>query len=78
MGSHLVRRLVQEKIKTRCLTRVSSNIEPLKALGMETVYGDVSDKDSLKKAMQEVFNLKLVPFKEVLKTFLTPTGRGKS
>ncbi len=54
MGSHLVKRLAQKKIQTRCLIRVNSNIELLKELGIEVAYGDVTDKDSLKKAMQGV------------------------
>jgi len=60
VGSHLVRRLAQENIQTRCLVRGSSNIELLKELGMEIVYGDVTDKDSLKKAtmgMETVIHL---------------------
>ncbi len=54
VGSHLVKRLAQKKIQTRCLIRVNSNIELLKELGIEVAYGDVTDKDSLKKAMQGV------------------------
>ena len=54
MGSHLVRRLAQEKIQTRCLIRRTSNIEKLKELGIEVAYGDVTDKQSLKKAVRGV------------------------
>ncbi len=54
VGSHLVKRLALEKIRTRCLVRESSNIGLLKELGIEVAYGDMIDKDSLKKAMQGV------------------------
>lgn len=53
MGSHLVRRLVQEKIQTRCLVRKTSSLERLPR-GIEVVYGDVNDKESLKKATEDV------------------------
>lgn len=51
MGSHLVRRMSLENIQTRCLVRTTSNIEGLKELGIETAYGDVTDSNSLKKAL---------------------------
>lgn len=54
MGSHLVRRLAQEKIQTRCLVRRTSNIEKLKELGIEVAYGDVTDRESLKEALKGV------------------------
>lgn len=54
MGSHLVRRLAQERIQTRCLVRRTSNIERLKEHGIEVVYGDVNDKESLKKAVEGI------------------------
>jgi len=54
VGSHLVRRLAQEKIQTRCLVRRTSNIGRIKASGIEFVYGDVNDKESLKKAVEGV------------------------
>ncbi|KCZ72252.1 putative nucleoside-diphosphate sugar epimerase [Candidatus Methanoperedens nitroreducens] len=53
VGSHLVRRLVQEKIQTRCLVRKTSSLERLPR-GIEVVYGDVNDKESLKKATEDV------------------------
>ncbi len=54
VGSHLIKRLAHEKLKTRCLVRKTSNVEKLKELGMEVAYGDVTDKDSLKKALEGV------------------------
>ncbi len=53
VGSHLVRRLAQEKIQTRCLVRKTSSLERLPR-GIEVVYGDVNDKESLKKATENV------------------------
>lgn len=54
VGSHLVRRLAQERIQTRCLVRRASNIGRLKEHGIEVVYGDINDKESLKKAVKGV------------------------
>ncbi len=54
VGSHLVRRLAQERIQTRCLVRRTSDIERLKEHGIEVVYGDINDKESLKKAVKGV------------------------
>lgn len=57
VGSHLMKGLVSEKIQTRCLARKTSDIEKLKELGIEVVevvYGDVLDKESLKKAVEDV------------------------
>lgn len=53
-GSHLIKRLASERIQTRCLARETSEIEKLKELGIEAAYGDVLDKDSLKKAVEDV------------------------
>src|SRR3972149_3884146 len=52
VGSHMVKRLARENIQTRCLVRESSNIGLLKELGMEVTYGELTDKDSLKKAVE--------------------------
>ncbi|HLB70504.1 MAG: complex I NDUFA9 subunit family protein [Candidatus Methanoperedens sp.] len=54
VGSHLVRRLALEKIQMRCLVRKTSNIERLRDAGAEIAYGDVTDKESLKKAAEGV------------------------
>jgi uncharacterized protein YbjT (DUF2867 family) len=54
VGSHVVRRLAMEKIKTRCLVRERSNVKRLKELGIELAYGDLTDKESLKKALEGV------------------------
>jgi hypothetical protein len=49
VGSHLVRRLAQERIQTRCLVRRTSDIEKF---GTEVAYGYVTDRESLKKPLQ--------------------------
>ena len=54
VGSHLMKRLASERIQTRCLARKTSAIEKLKELGIEVAYGDVLDKESLKKAVEDV------------------------
>jgi len=54
VGSHLIKRLASERIQTRCLARKTSAIEKLKELGIEVAYGDVLDKESLKKAVEDV------------------------
>jgi NADH dehydrogenase len=54
VGSHIVKRLALEKIKTRCLVRKGSNVKRLEELGIELAYGDLTDKESLKKALAGV------------------------
>lgn len=56
VGGHLVDRLVHEKIQLRCLVRKDSNIEKLKkekAL-IDVAFGDLTDEESLKKALEGV------------------------
>lgn len=54
VGSHIVRRLAREKIKTRCLVRTGSNVNRLKEPEIELAYGDLTDKESLNKALEGV------------------------
>lgn len=54
VGSHIVKRLALDKIETRCLVRKGSNSKRLEDLGTELAYGDLTDKESLKKALQGV------------------------
>ena len=54
VGSHIVRRLGLEKITMRCLVRNGSNVKRLKELGIELAYGDLTDTQSLKKALEGV------------------------
>lgn len=48
IGSRLVKRLVEKGYEVRCLVRKSSQVEPLKKLGVELCYGDLLDHDSLR------------------------------
>jgi nucleoside-diphosphate-sugar epimerase len=48
IGSRLVERLVEKGYTVRCLVRKSSQVEPLKKLGVELCYGDLLDHDSLR------------------------------
>ncbi len=56
VGGHLVDRLVQEKVQSRCLVRKGSNIEKLKKENalIDVAFGDLTDGDSLKKALKGV------------------------
>lgn len=55
IGSHLVDFLVQRGRNIRCLVRrTSGNVEYLKSLGVELVYGDILDKESLRRAVRNV------------------------
>lgn len=49
IGKHLVRRLVDEGHQVRCLVRQSSKLAFLKSLGVELVYGDVSDREAIER-----------------------------
>ncbi|MCX9084656.1 MAG: complex I NDUFA9 subunit family protein [Candidatus Methanoperedens sp.] len=51
VGSHIVQRLAREKITTRCLVREGSKVSKLKDYGVELAFGDMTDKESLKKAL---------------------------
>ena len=52
LGSHLVEALVARGDKVRALVRRTSNITFLESLGVELVYGDLNDSQSLKTAAQ--------------------------
>ncbi|MGH8544886.1 MAG: NAD-dependent epimerase/dehydratase family protein [Gammaproteobacteria bacterium] len=52
LGKRLTKRLVSQGYPVRVFVRKRSNIEPLKTLGVELVYGDLRDKGSLKKGFE--------------------------
>lgn len=52
VGSHITRLLAERGRKVRVLLRKTSNVEALKDLPVEIVYGDVLDPSSLRSAMQ--------------------------
>jgi nucleoside-diphosphate-sugar epimerase len=49
IGSRLVEKLIENGYEVRCLVRKSSETEPLKKLGIDLCYGDLSDHDSLRR-----------------------------
>ncbi len=54
LGSHIVEQLVKRGRPVRALVRKSSDVSWLKGQGVELAYGDVTDKESLRTAMQGV------------------------
>jgi len=54
VGSHLVSRLVKKGELVRVLVRKNSNIDYLKKLNVEICVGDVTDKNSIKAAVEGV------------------------
>jgi nucleoside-diphosphate-sugar epimerase len=53
-GRHIVEKLVAGNHTVRCLVRRTSNIEPLKRMGVEICFGDLADGESLKRAAHSV------------------------
>ena len=53
-GSYLVSRLVKEGNEVSVLVRRSSNTEKLKKLGVNMVLGDIRDKNSVEKAVEDM------------------------
>ena len=54
IGSHLVDTLVSKGEDIRVLVRETSKVEKLKNLGVDFVYGDVTDKNTLKGIARDV------------------------
>ena len=54
IGTHLVKALVNEGRDVRCLVRRTSSKSKLERLGVELAYGDLLDKDSLKRSLKGV------------------------
>lgn len=54
IGHHLIKRLVSEGKSVRVLCRRTSNLDQLPSNSVELVFGDVSDFESVKKAMQGI------------------------
>jgi dihydroflavonol-4-reductase len=53
IGSHVVRRLLKEKIQVRCLIRPASKRSNLDGLEVSYVIGDLQDAGSLKTALKD-------------------------
>jgi len=59
-GSHLVKKLLKEGSEVKVLARPASNTAFLKELGAEVIPGDITDRDSVNKAVYgtvKVFNI---------------------
>lgn len=54
IGSHVVEALLKKDYTVRCLVRKTSNLQWLKPLGVDLVYGNFDDVDSLKDAVSGV------------------------
>jgi len=54
LGSHLTRRLLSERFKVNILARPDSNYSVLELLGARVVHGDVTDMESVAKAVSGV------------------------
>ena len=54
LGSHIVEQLVKRGRPVRALVRRNSDTSWLRTQGVELAYGDVTDKESLVKAMQGI------------------------
>lgn len=54
IGSHITRRVLKEGRKVRGLVRKTSNLDYIKGLDIDLVYGDISLPETLEKAMQGV------------------------
>ena len=54
IGSHVVREFCNNGIKVKCLVRKNSNLENLKGLDVELIYGDIESKESLVEAFKNV------------------------
>jgi dihydroflavonol-4-reductase len=52
LGSHVVKALVAEDREVRTFTRATSDTSAIDPLGLEHVIGDLSDRDSLRRAMR--------------------------
>ncbi len=49
IGSHLVEELVKKGYEVTCLARKTSNLKWIEGLDVNILYGDCTDKDSLKQ-----------------------------
>ncbi len=54
LGSHIAEKLVAQGVPVRALVRANSEIRFLQSLGVETVVGDLTDRDSCRRALRGV------------------------
>lgn len=53
VGSHIVRCFIEKGIKIKCLLRENSNLDNIKELDVEIVYGDIKNFESLKESFKD-------------------------
>ncbi len=53
IGTHLVRKLVADGYTVRALVRPSSQVSALESIGVERVYGDLSDRAAMEQAVRD-------------------------
>ncbi len=53
LGSHLVERLVSEGIETICFVRPEDDLRWIEALDIQLIYGDCTDKESIRPALDD-------------------------
>ncbi|KAA3611308.1 MAG: NAD-dependent epimerase/dehydratase family protein [Calditrichaeota bacterium] len=54
IGSHVAEKLLQEGHKVRGIVRKSSDLSLIEGLNIELVHGDITNRDSLKPAMENI------------------------
>ena len=54
VGAHVTRLLIQKKMKVRCLVRKSSDLQNLKGLDVEILFGELLDQKSVRNAVKNV------------------------
>src|SRR3989304_296252 len=53
VGGNLLKEMLNQGFKVRCLVRNPSKAEAIKQAGVELVQGDVTDRDSIEKALED-------------------------
>ena len=53
VGGNLLKEMLNQGFKVRCLVRNPSKAEAIKQAGVELVQGDVTDRDSIAKALED-------------------------
>ena len=54
LGKNLIKYLISQNHSVRSLVRKTSKTEELKSLGVELVYGDVTDPESIQKTIEGI------------------------
>lgn len=54
IGGHLIEFLLKNNYKVKCLVRPTANLDILKKLPVEICFGDILDKNSLRKAVKDI------------------------